>query len=281
MANRDGKTDSQGQGTSGVKRRWQDDNDDGQKDEKKEEDDVEAEAEESTSKRSKQAPPDMDGEDDAPTTTLLDLSDHVLLLIFGNLPCSYDLVHLAATCRRLDRVCRDRSLWVSVVAGREPSSSSSSSSHQSLREIRRLLPFLHAETRSVCVRGNLGLSASSAGVARREVVSPSLLRECARLCPQLERLALERCFVDANKVTLDMMPATLTALSLADCEVVNVNPQESYFKGADEVSKANRNVVCCAMCMLHTLLFLHLGIRVYSVLSVNSFSLPMVSKTNV
>ncbi len=167
---------------------------------------------------------------------LLDLSDDVLLLILRHLPCSYDLVHLAATCRRLERVAKDRSLWVSVVAGSSlVPSYSSSTSYQSLREIRRLLPFLHADTLSLCVRGNVRSPGASASVARREVVSPSLLREVAKQCPRLRSLSLEGCFLDAKKVSLDHMPTTLTALSLRGSEVVNIKQSDSYFKGADEV----------------------------------------------
>ncbi len=186
-----------------------------------------------------------------PSTALLNLSDDVLMLILRHLSSSYDLVHLSSCCRRLERVCRDKSLWVDVAAVFDPSSSSS---FQSLREIRRLLAFLHNGTRSVRVGGNLNRPVAVA-VARREVVSPSLLQECSRLCPQLAELALERCYLDAKKVSLDTMPTSIISLSLADSEVVNIKSEASYFHGIHEVShctttKNIRFTKCSAFFML-------------------------------
>ncbi len=150
--------------------------------------------------------------------SLLDLSDETLLLILQLLPSSLDLLRVAESCSRLGRVCRDRTLWIRV------DTRMCARKLQTPRHLRRLIPFLHEGTDSAAFGGRVLDT-----IPGKETLTPSMLRELSLRCPALSELILERCFIDASKVTPTCFPSSLRRLALPGCEVAN-QTKESYFK---------------------------------------------------
>lgn len=155
---------------------------------------------------------------------LLNLSDDVLLFIIKFVPSCVDIFRLSETCTRMSRICGDTTLWVKV--------DTRHANPLSLREFRKLLPFLHHKTKSLAIQGfmtnNQGASKTKGNL------SPTQLAAVSRRCPQLEELILQDCFVDARRILISMMPDTLTTLRITKCEFVNAPERESYFRGMHE-----------------------------------------------
>ena len=141
---------------------------------------------------------------------LLDLSDDVLLLILQRLPHA-DLLSLNESCLRLSRVSADESLWKNVCTKNTPLPP---------QRFRKMLKFLGDKTRSITIGGRL--------VPKMEVLTPSILESIAEKCPQLVELGIESCPVDAEQITMSIIPRSIQKLSIRNCDVTNIDPQKSY-----------------------------------------------------
>ncbi len=185
-------------------------------------DDPDGEAAEQASKRSRPSPPQPP---QPQPCYLLNLSDDVLLMIIKLVPSCVDVFRLSETCSRMARVCQDHSLWVNV--------DTRHANPLSLREFRKLLPFLHAKTKSLAIQGFLRSSTNMAA-RTKENLSPSQLSAIEKRCPNLEELILQDCFVDANKILINMLPETLRVLRITKCEFINTPDRHSYFRDMHE-----------------------------------------------
>ncbi|XP_050734958.1 uncharacterized protein LOC127007742 [Eriocheir sinensis] len=157
-------------------------------------------------------------------SSIVDLSDDVLLLIFSSLK-SWDLLNLSRTCERFNKVASDKSLWVDV---------DFSDGCLSLQQARQCLVFLRPNTRRLVLRGH---KKKYAGTPKWKtpLISANLLKLIGERCPHLEELTIKEAFVSANKVKMaDFSPVqSITKLSLIDCEFVNLpsfSKDASYFK---------------------------------------------------
>ena len=110
---------------------------------------------------------------------LLDLSDDVLLLIFGYLSTS-DLLNASESCTRLLQISSDTSLWTKIDTVSEP---------QSIKRFRKFLKFMTDRTTSVSIGGDLRVAS----------ITPSLLEAISVKCPKLEEFVLDGCYVDAER----------------------------------------------------------------------------------
>lgn len=157
------------------------------------------------------------GSEEAAKYTLTELSDDVIMMIF-RLLSTVDLLNVAETCKRLQRISTDQSLWMDVSTELSP---------MPLQTIRKLVKCCHSRTKRVCIQGYIGRHRSQ---TPRENISASLLHSLSAKSPDLETLDLRDCYMSASKVTLKHFPTSLKRLCLVNCEVVHVPERESFFK---------------------------------------------------
>jgi len=149
--------------------------------------------------------------------SIFSLSDDVLLDILKRLG-SLDILNTSDTCIRLQTICADKSLWKSVdFRGRG----------LGIKLLKKYLKNLNSETKLLAIEGCLN---QRAGAASAESLSEALLRDLQIKSPILSSLTLDKCFIDANKVSLDMFPPTLKHLAITRTEVINTPDNASYFK---------------------------------------------------
>jgi len=154
------------------------------------------------------------------------MSDEILLFLVKKIPSCVDVFRLSETCTRMARICRDATLWIRV--------DTRHSNPLSLREFRKLLPWLGERTKSLAIQGFMSTAAAAATPSDKQNLSPSQLNAVARRCPNLEELILQDCFVDASRITVSTLPPTLETLRINSCEFVNTPTRESYFKTLNE-----------------------------------------------
>ena len=147
--------------------------------------------------------------------SLLDLSDDVLLLILQRLSHA-DLLSLNECCLRLSRVSADESLWKNVSTKNTPLPP---------HRFRKMLKFLGIKTRSITIGGKTN--------PKMEVLTPAILASIAEKCPQLVELSLESCPIDAEQITMSIIPKSIQKLSIRNCDVTNIDPQKSYLYQMD------------------------------------------------
>lgn len=149
--------------------------------------------------------------------SIFSLSDDVLLGILKRLR-SFDIINTSDTCIRLQTICADKSLWKAAdFRGRG----------LGIKLLKKYLKNLNSETKSLAIEGCLN---QRAGAAQIESLSEALLRDLKTKSPNLSTLILEKCFIDANKISFDMFPPTLQHLSVTNTEVINTPENASYFK---------------------------------------------------
>lgn len=142
---------------------------------------------------------------------LLDLSDDVLLHIL-QFNSHADLLSLNDTCVRLQHVSADESLWKRVSTKDTPLPP---------HRFRKMLKFLGNKTHSLIIGGQIN--------PKLEVLTPSILTSISDKCPKLEEFSFESCLIDAEHISISQLPKSTKRLSLKNCQVVNIDPQKSYF----------------------------------------------------
>lgn len=144
------------------------------------------------------------------------LSDDVLLGILKLLTSSFDIINTSDTCIRLQTICADKSLWRKAdFRGRGVR----------LQLLKTCIKRLNSETKYLAIEGCLQ---QGAGLVKTENLSEALLRDLRIKCPNLSTLILDKCFIDANKVNIIMLPSTIQHLSITHTEVINTTT--NYFK---------------------------------------------------
>ena len=113
--------------------------------------------------------------------TLLDLSDDVLMYILRLLN-SHDLLSLSDVCVRFDRIVADESLWKCVDTLDNPVKPA---------KFRKLLKYMNHKTRIIRIGGKV--------VNNIETITPSILENITKNCPNLEELILDKCLINAEK----------------------------------------------------------------------------------
>lgn len=150
-----------------------------------------------------------------PGTSFLSLSDDVLLLVFQNLS-SHQLLTVAETCSRFQRVCQDASLW------KHPDFTGSPP--MDLKSIKKCVRLLHSRTESLALEGFL----RSKGAVTN--LSEALLVDISKTAENLQTLKLHNCFIHGDQIGFEHFPKTLKHLSLDGCEIDNLPGDRSYFK---------------------------------------------------
>ena len=118
------------------------------------------------------------------SSSLLNLSDDVLLQIFGYLD-SATLTKLTLTCRRLRNICSDATLWVKFDTEGVP---------LTVKELRSMLKFVNKRTTSITVHGFLKIRSKM----HHESLTKATLESISQKCPDLLELKLKDCFIDAQ-----------------------------------------------------------------------------------
>jgi len=136
------------------------------------------------------------------------LSDDVLLNILKFLTSSFDIINTSDTCFRLQTICADKSLWKKTdFRGRS----------LSLKLLKTYLAKLNSETKYLAIEGCL----QEAGLVKTENLSDALLRDLRIKCRSLSTLILDKCFIDAYKVKMFMLPSNIQHLSITHTQVIN------------------------------------------------------------
>lgn len=184
---------------------------------------------------------------------LLSLSDDVLLGVLGFLS-SWDLLQVSEASNRLRDVAMDRSLCRSVCWLGHP---------QTLAWLKQRLNLLHAKTHTLGIEGLLRTRGTV------ENLSEALFEDVTTRAPNLTALSLHHCYVNAEKITFQLFPKTITHLSLEGCEFHNLPGDRSFFKHIDtfmpHIEKLNltrcgwvKNHCLMALCKLEHLRVLNL-----------------------
>jgi len=139
------------------------------------------------------------------------LSDDILLDILKFVTSSLDIINTSETCLRLQTICADKSLWKKAnFRGRV----------LSLKLLKTYLKKLNSETKYLAIEGCLQ---QGAGLVKTENLSEALLRDLRIKCRRLSTLILDKCFIDAYKVKMFMLPSNIQHLSITDTQVVNTS----------------------------------------------------------
>nr|XP_018906549.1 PREDICTED: uncharacterized protein LOC109036656 [Bemisia tabaci] len=169
----------------------------------------------------------------------MSFSDDVLLLILKNLK-PIDLISVSRCCKRLQRVCKDFTLWEKV---------DFSTHGVSAADLLSYLQFLLPSTKSIQIKGllhnesqktaeNTTVSNSSGDCDENltdiSTLSSEFLASLALRCPKLEELSVEYCYIDAKKVRFEHFPQSLSSVSLRNSCVINLPSTCSYFSKIDE-----------------------------------------------
>lgn len=158
---------------------------------------------------------------DQSESALLGLSDDVLVIIL-RLLSSFDLLILSQTCLRLESMClQTNSLWTKPDFTDHP---------MELKEMRKYLKLFNARTVSLTFEGFLKTKGQAVNI------SEAFLSEISRNCPQLQTLKLQNFYFQADKITFDQFPRTLTHLSFSGSEVTHLpTDNQSYFKNIHKI----------------------------------------------
>jgi len=156
---------------------------------------------------------DSDLSEADPETKFLSLSDDVLLMVFKKLS-TINLLAVAETCTRLQRVSQDVSLWKHPDFTRPTD----------LKSLKKYVKKLHNKTESFGLEGFLRTRGKVTNL------SAVLLSDLGNTCENLRTLKLQNCFILGDQIQFEHFPKTLKHLSLKGCEIDNLPGDRSYFK---------------------------------------------------
>ena len=122
--------------------------------------------------------------DSGSSCSLLNLSDDVLLQIFGYLD-SATLSKLTQTCQRLRNICSDSTLWVRFDTDGVP---------LTVKELRAMLKYVNKRTTSITIHGFLKIRSKM----HHESLTKAALENIAEKCPDLQELKMKDCFINAQ-----------------------------------------------------------------------------------
>nr|CAD7594025.1 unnamed protein product [Timema genevievae] len=147
---------------------------------------------------------------------LLDFSDDVLLHTLKYLNTA-DILNLRKTCKRLEYLCRDRTLWERVDS--RPTRLTMAQTKETLTLVRPKAVFL-------AIRGQAHV--------HDEKLPCQFFVELSSKCFTLETLILEDCYFSAQEVALKDFPSSVKYLSLRGCVLTQLNPARSFFSGIQD-----------------------------------------------
>jgi len=150
---------------------------------------------------------------------LLTLSDDVLLYVFKFLT-SPQLLTLAETCKRIERICEDPSLWKKADFSNCPP--------MELKSVKKCLKRLHSRTEFIALEGFLRTKGKISNL------SEALFSDMCKTCENLSTLKLHNCYIHGDQIKFEHFPKNLKHLSLNGCEIINLPVDRSYFKNIDE-----------------------------------------------
>ncbi|KAI5730369.1 hypothetical protein M8J76_012894 [Diaphorina citri] len=161
--------------------------------------------------------------------SFVDLSEDVLLILFSHMAHN-DLINLARTCTRMDRVVRDWTLWKHINSSGDPIP---------MVRLKEFIPYVLKCTEEVKLTFESeplvpGENDTEAIENEESCTCLSLfLSHLSSHCNTLYSLSLEHVTVDAKKFQIQIFPSTLKKFSLAHSKLVNLSMEVSYFYGFD------------------------------------------------
>ncbi|GLH09521.1 F-box/LRR-repeat protein 12 [Gryllus bimaculatus] len=154
---------------------------------------------------------------------ILKLSDEMLLLIMRLLD-PRDVISLGCTCRRLDAVIRDRTLWADVDLTAQPIM---------MCQLREFVGYFHCTTKSIVTKGCVN-SVDTPVRWEQQCAPLKMFRQLNKACPALETFVAIEQYYDARHVFITDFPPSLKKLVLQGCEVYFVPSEKSYFHGINK-----------------------------------------------
>ncbi|XP_014241928.1 uncharacterized protein LOC106662370 isoform X2 [Cimex lectularius] len=199
----------------------------------------------SAAKRRKIEEDDDRYQNSAVKTSLLSLSDDVLLIIFSYLPPA-DLLSLSKCCQRVANVVCDRSLWERVDLRK---------TRLTLGELENYTRYLQKNTKFLATRG---FEEAPLIDPRKATISKDVLKSIIKNAPNLETLIMENHAIDCVKVTLEEFPPNLLVLRMHKCQMIRMPQERSYFYKLDKVLPHLKvlDLTDCIWFVPHTLLAL-------------------------
>ncbi|PNF42517.1 hypothetical protein B7P43_G08255, partial [Cryptotermes secundus] len=162
-------------------------------------------------------------EDNAPRFTLEAMAnlpllpDDVLLCIMKYLG-PVELHNLSKITERLGHLASDKSLWRTIDFRPHKLTST---------QLLKYVNYFKESTKFLAVRG---FASEAPNLKRRDgVLTPKLLEEIVKKCPELETLILDEYYGPACKLSIELLPSTICRLSMRDCVITDLDPQNSYF----------------------------------------------------
>uniref|UniRef100_A0A8D8YJJ4 F-box domain-containing protein n=1 Tax=Cacopsylla melanoneura TaxID=428564 RepID=A0A8D8YJJ4_9HEMI len=166
----------------------------------------------------------------SPMRSVTDLSDDVLLILLSHIPHN-DLINLGRTCRRLDGIVRDWTLWKTIDSHDYPIR---------MTQLKEFIPYILDCTEEVklsfqeerlvpgAMDGDPELIKNHDCIVCLAMFLSHLNQHCS-----LTSLCLEYVTLDARKCQIQTFPPTLKKFSLAHSKLVNISSDVSYFYGFD------------------------------------------------
>lgn len=66
-----------------------------------------------------------------------------------------------------------------------------------------------------------------------ESITQSILESISRICPNLDEFILDKCYINAERITIDKFPNTISIFGITNSNVINISDQRSYFYQMD------------------------------------------------
>ncbi|XP_043286047.1 uncharacterized protein [Venturia canescens] len=140
---------------------------------------------------------------------LLDFSDDVLLHIMEYL-YPQDLMALSLCCKRLDRVCHDRTLW-RIIDCRHATLAT--------QDLDKYIKFLQHSTTQIAVRGDL---------ETKTEFGLDFLKKVNKVCSNLKELIIEDCRINTQEIQICSFPERIEKFSLKGCDLYNITSNRTY-----------------------------------------------------
>nr|CAD7400546.1 unnamed protein product [Timema cristinae] len=121
------------------------------------------------------------------------------------------------TCKRLEYLCRDRTLWERV---------DSRPTRLTMAQTKETLTLVRPKAAFLAIRGQAHI--------HDEKLPCQFFVELSSKCFTLETLILEDCYFSAQEVALKDFPSSVKYLSLRGCVLTQLNPARSFFSGIQD-----------------------------------------------